>query len=317
MFDALLSTMRVIALPTKTNFRGISKREVALFQGEKGWGEFSPFLEYGDGESSKWLASAVEAATEERPRLFRSAIPVNGTIPATNDKALIEKLVESYPGVTTYKVKVGENLAEDLARLAFLQSINPSFVLRIDVNGSWSVEEALFNLNEIYNQCGAIQYVEQPVGTIEEMRELKSKLSVPLPIAADEVIRKAQDPFSINLADAADIVMLKVQPLGGINRSIEIAKHHQLPVVVSSALESAVGIHYGLQLAAALPKLTFDCGLATGSLLARDVAELPIRDGLIHIDKLDINPDGLDVDVNRYQWWKNRAMRCAEILELS
>ena len=67
MFQDLLSTMRVVALPTKTNFRGITVREVALFKGEYGWGEFSPFLEYDDLESSLWLQSAIEAATEPRP----------------------------------------------------------------------------------------------------------------------------------------------------------------------------------------------------------------------------------------------------------
>ncbi len=314
MFDQLLSTMRVIALPTKTNFRGVTSREVALFQGEYGWGEFSPFLEYDDQESSWWLASAIEAATQPRPTQYRTAIPVNGTIPATNNKDVIDRLIASYNGVKTYKVKVGDNLSEDIVRLARIRSLGREVKIRIDVNGLWSVEQALTNLYAFYENVGPFEYVEQPCATIEEMRELKSKIRIPLKIAADEVIRKAADPFAIDLNGAADIVLLKVQPLGGIKRSLEIAAHHKLPVVVSSALESAVGIHYGLELAASIAHLDHDCGLATGSLMSADVADLQIIDGSIAVGELDIKLDGLDVAPDRYEWWKNRAMRCAEVL---
>ena len=316
MFDQLLSTMRVIALPTKTNFRGVTSREVALFRGEQGWGEFSPFLEYDDQESSQWLASAIEAATTPRPPRVRTSIPVNGTIPATNEKDVIDRLIASYNGVKTYKVKVGDNLSEDIVRLARIRSLGRKVNIRIDVNGLWSVDQALTNLYAFYENVGPFEYVEQPCATIEEMRELKSKIRIPLKIAADEVIRKAVDPFAVDLAGAADIVMLKVQPLGGITRSIAIAQHHNLPVVVSSALESAVGIHYGLELAASLPDLTYDCGLATGSLMSADVAQLQIIDGSIALGDLDIKLDGLDVAPDRHEWWKNRAMRCAEVLGL-
>ena len=316
MFKELLSTMRVIALPMKTNFRGVTVREVALFKGEYGWAEFSPFLEYDDQESSHWLASAIEAATQPRPLRLRSSIPVNGTIPATNDKKVIDSLVASYPGVMTYKVKVGENLSEDIARLARIRSLGRKVNIRIDVNGLWSVKEALTNLYAFYENVGPFEYVEQPCATVDELRELKSKIHIPLKIAADEVIRKAEDPFSIDLTGAADIVMLKVQPLGGIKRSLAIAKHHGLPAVVSSALESAVGIKYGLELAASLKELNYDCGLATGSLMSLDVANLPISDGLIQVSELDIKLDGLEVAPDRYEWWKNRAMRCAEVLDI-
>ena len=316
MFDQLLSTMRVVALPMKTDFRGVTVREVALFKGEFGWGEFSPFIEYDDKESSHWLASAIEAAITPRPPRFRESIPVNGTIPATNDKQTIDQLVASYNGVKTYKVKVGENLSEDIVRLARIRSLGRTVNIRIDVNGLWSVEEALTNLYAFYEEVGPFEYVEQPCATIDELRELKAKIRIPLKIAADEVIRKADDPFAIDLEGAADILMLKVQPLGGIKRSLAVAAHHQLPVVVSSALESAVGIHYGLELAASIKDLSFDCGLATGSLVSRNLAEIPIVDGSMVIGDLDINCEGLDVAPERYEWWKNRAMRCAEVLGL-
>ncbi len=311
---SLFESMRVIALPTKTNFRGVSVREIALFQGTYGWGEFSPFLEYSDEEAAPWLACAIEAATSPRPRIFRNSVKVNGTIPALNDSADIERIVAAFPGVETFKVKVGDNLAEDLVRLAKVRSLSPKAKIRIDVNGNWSVADAMTNLQAIYEITGPLEYVEQPCATVDELRELKEKIKIDIKIAGDEVLRKANDPFAVNLTDAIDVLMLKVQPLGGIARAQKLAAHHELPVVVSSALESAVGIQYGLYLAASFPDMKFDCGLGTGSLLAADVAELPIVNGEIAINDFEPELDGHDVAPDRYEWWKNRVMRTAELI---
>jgi len=311
---SLLESMRVIALPTKTNFRGINVREVALFQGEYGWGEFSPFLEYDYQECAPWLMCAIEAATKPRPKLYRNSVRVNGTIPATNDKSVIKSLIETYQGVKTFKVKVGDNLGEDIVRLAQIRSLGRDIKIRIDVNGLWSVKDALTNLYAFYEEVGPFEYVEQPCATLEELCELKSSIRIPLKIAVDEVLRKAKDPFDIDLSGAADFVMLKVQPLGGIARAHQLAEHHKLPVVVSSALESAVGINYGLQLAASFPEMNFDCGLGTGSLLGADVASLPIVNGAIEIAEVEPDFRGIEVAPDRYEWWKNRVMKTAELL---
>jgi o-succinylbenzoate synthase len=309
MDQQLLDTLRVIALPMKTNFRGISVREVALIKGSHGWGEFSPFLEYDDVESAAWLASAIEAATTPKPKLYRTSVAVNGTIPALNDPVDLQRILESFPGVTTYKVKVGNNLAEDLARVNVIRQLQPAAKIRIDVNGLWNVDQA----EEFLTSVGEIEYVEQPCTTIAELRELKSRTSVK--IVGDEILRKAIDPFAIDLAGAIDYLMLKVQPLGGIKRAHALAEHHNLPVVVSSALESAVGINYGLMFAASFEEMNFDCGLGTGSLLAADVAQLPIVDGMIEISEFEPQLDGLDVASDRFEWWKNRIMRTAELLQ--
>ena len=311
---SLLESMRVIALPTKTNFRGVNVREVALFRGEYGWGEFSPFLEYDYQECAPWLMCAIEAATKPRPKLYRSSVRVNGTIPATNDKSVIKSLVETYQGVKTFKVKVGDNLGKDIVRLAQIRSLGRDIKIRIDVNGLWSVKDALTNLYAFYEEVGPFEYVEQPCATLEELCELKSSIRIPLKIAVDEVLRKAKDPFDIDLSGAADFVMLKVQPLGGIARAHQLAEHHKLPVVVSSALESAVGINYGLQLAASFPEMNFDCGLGTGSLLGADVASLPIVNGEIEITEVEPDFNGYEVAPDRYEWWKNRVMKTAELL---
>ena len=309
MDQLLLESLRVVALPMKTKFRGVTVREVALIQGEYGWGEFSPFLEYDDAESAPWLACAIEAATQPKPKLYRTEVAVNGTIPALNDKEELESVVNSFPGVATFKVKVGTNASEDIARINSLRSLRPNAKIRLDANGLLSVDQAV----SLVQLVGEIEYIEQPCATIEELRDLKKRVDVK--IVGDEVLRKAKDPFAIDLSGAVDYLMLKVQPLGGIKRAHQLAAHHNLPVVVSSALESAVGINYGLTLAASLEDMKFDCGLGTGSLLAKNVAQLPIVDGKIAISDVVPNLEGLDVSADRYQWWKNRIMRTAELLK--
>ena len=309
MDQMLLETLCVVALPMKTNFRGVTVREVALIQGEYGWGEFSPFLEYDDAESAPWLACAIEAATQPKPKLFRTEVTVNGTIPALNDREELERVINSFPGVATFKVKVGSNADADIARIKALRALRPNAKLRIDANGLLSVEQAVSLLQLV----GDIEYIEQPCATVEELRELKKRVDVK--IVGDEILRKAKDPFAIDLSGAVDYLMLKVQPLGGIKRAHQLARHHKLPVVVSSALESAVGINYGLTLAASFDEMNFDCGLGTGSLLAKNVAQLPIVDGKIQISEVVPNLEGLDVSADRYEWWKNRIMRTAELLK--
>ncbi|CAB4716941.1 MAG: o-succinylbenzoate synthase [Actinobacteria bacterium] len=303
MLDSILGSLRVVALATKTDFRSVTSREVALFEGAHGWGEFSPFLEYNYNESVPWLTSAIEAAFVPAPVALRSEIIVNATLPALNNAQEIESLLDSYPGCSVIKVKVGTDAIKDLERLAIIRELRPDAKIRIDVNGLWDVDQA----TSFLKTAGDIEYVEQPCATVEELRELKKRTDVK--IVGDEVIRKAANPFAVDLSGAVDILMLKVAPLGGITRALEIAEHHQLPLVVSSALESAVGISYGLQLASALPSLNFACGLGTGSLLAVDVAHLPIKDGKIELD--DVRPESallnkLAVSNERLNWWKNR-----------
>ena len=308
MLDLILDSLRVISLPMKTNFRGINHREVALFEGPQGWAEFSPFLEYSDEESSHWLACAIEAATQAAPTLYRSSIGVNATMPALNGESEIAKILAGFPGCTTVKIKVGTNEKEDLERIATVRKLSPQSKIRIDVNGLWSVDQAA----KFLERCGEIEYVEQPCDTVAELRELKSRVDVK--IVGDEILRKSENPFELDLDGSIDILMLKVQPLGGIRNAHALAAHHKLPVVVSSALESAVGINYGLILAASFEEMSYDCGLGTGSLLAKNVADIPIVDGKMQIQSVEPNFDGLEVSADRFDWWKNRIMRTAALL---
>jgi O-succinylbenzoate synthase len=307
----LFQSLRVVSLATRTNFRGITTREVALFKGSQGWAEFSPFLEYDDQESRPWLECAIEAATTPPPKLFHDLVKVNATIPALDNKDEIARLVDRYPGCSVFKVKIGTGIREDIARLATVAALVPGVKLRADVNGLWNLSHAIENIKAIESEIDPLEYIEQPVASLEDLRELRSKITTK--ICGDEIIRKSVDPFKLDLTDAVDLIMLKVQPLGGIARCHAIANHHKLPVVISSALESAVGISYGLTLAASFADLHFDSGLATGSLLAQNVAQLEIIDGAIEVRTVD--PDFAsvqDVAAERYEWWKNRIMRIAQ-----
>ena len=312
MLKEILATLQVLSLPTRTNFRSITKREIALFKGPNGWGEFSPFLEYEKEESAYWLASGIEAAFGELPKPLRSEIQINATLPAVDSKLDIEKILSWYPGTTVVKIKIGEDLTADINRIENTLAVNPNLKIRLDVNGSWSVKQAETAVDQIISRIGIekLEYIEQPVSTLEELRQLQ----LPVPVVGDEVIRKAKDPFDIDLNGAIDILMLKVAPLGGINRALSIAAHHKLPVVVSSALESAVGISHGIKLAASVPQLNFACGLATGKLLANDVAELPINDGRMKVET--VIPSGMlnfQASPERITWWKNRIRDSFEV----
>ena len=311
--EEALASLRVLALPMRTTFRSLNIRETALFKGENGWGEFAPFVEYSDQESLQWLESAIEAADKALSPALRESIPINATVPASNDEAEIEQILSWYPGVDTAKIKVGTGIKEDLARIAAVRKHLPKAKIRIDVNGSWSVKEALSNIIAIYEVTGDLfEYVEQPVASLDELKQLKEGMSVDVKIAGDEVLRKAKDPFAISLDGAIDILMLKVSPLGGIKRAMDLASHHKLPVVISSALESAVGISYGLALAARVPSLDYACGLGTSALFNQDISDIPIVNGAIKATSYPIDLDRVEryeLKGERLEWWRNRISR--------
>ena len=312
MLNQILASLQVLTLPTRTNFRSVSKREVALFEGPNGWGEFSPFLEYDAEESSYWLAAGIEAAFSEVPQINREVIEINATLPAVDSNIDVEKILSWYPGAKVVKIKVGSDLELDLNRIENSLKFNPDLRVRLDVNGGWNVQEAESAVSQMIERFGIekFEYIEQPVATLEELRELQ----LPIPVVGDEVIRKAKDPFALDLNGAVDILMLKVSPLGGIKRAMEIANFHKLPVVVSSALESAVGISHGIRLAASLSQLNYACGLGTGKLLTHDVAELPIVDGRMKLTK--VKPSGLtnlQAAPERIKWWEKRIRDSFEV----
>jgi o-succinylbenzoate synthase len=282
----------VYRVPLRTRFRGIGVRDGVLVRGPAGWGEFSPFWDYDDAESRRWWASAVESAVEGWPAPVRFSIPVNVTVPAV--AAEQAHAIVSASGCRTAKVKVaepGQSPADDLARVeAVRDALGPAGAIRVDANAAWDVDTAVARIAEL-DRVG-LEYVEQPCATLEELAALRRRIDVR--IAADEAVRRSADPLRVDLREACDVVVLKVQPLGGVRAALRVAEAHGLPCVVSSALESSIGIAAGVALAAALPELPFACGLATVALFTDDVTSAPLLpvDGALAVARPE--PDRLD-----------------------
>jgi O-succinylbenzoate synthase len=289
---AEISQVRVWSVPLRTRFRGIDVRDGVLVHGPAGWGEFSPFWDYDVQESRRWWAAAVEAAVEGWPAPLRSSVPVNVTVPAVGPEQAHRIVASS--GCRTAKVKVaepGQTAGDDLARVeAVRDALGPAGAIRVDANAAWDVDTAVTRIREL-DRVG-LEYVEQPCATLEELVALRRRIDVR--VAADEVVRRASDPLRVDLREACDVVVLKVQPLGGVRAALRVAEAHGLPCVVSSALESSVGIAAGVALAAALPELPFACGLATVALFTGDVTSSPLLpvDGALPV--LRPEPDRVD-----------------------
>ena len=312
--DDLLDRLHVVALPMRVRFRGITVREVALIDGPSGWGEFGAFLEYPPQEAAYWLASAIESAYGTRPPARRDSIQINATIPAVLPGQVAEVLAR-FPGATTAKVKVaepGQTLAEDVARVNAVRALVPT--VRVDANGGWTLEQAVAAAAAL-SADGPLEYLEQPCATVAELALLRRRINIP--VAADESIRRAADPLAVVRAGAVDIAVLKVAPLGGVAALLRIAAAIDIPVVISSALDSAVGIAAGRAAAAALPRLEHACGLGTGGLFVDDVADLPVVDGCLAV--ADVVPDparlaALAAPAERRDWWIARVRACQALL---
>ncbi len=300
--------MIVYSLPMRTRFRGITVREGVLLRGTVAWGEWSPFLEYDAAVAEPWLRCAEEAAAGDWPEAVRTSVPVNVTVPAVGPEQA-HRIVRD-GGCHTAKVKVaepGQTLADDQARLeAVRDAIGPDGRIRIDANGLWDVDTAVASIAVLDRAAGGLEYVEQPVMSVEDLAVVRRAVGVP--IAADESIRRAADPYRVRDLEAADIAVLKVQPLGGVRACLRIAEDIGLPVVVSSALETSVGIAAGIALAAALPDLPYACGLATVQLLAADVVTEPLLpvDGALPVRMPVVDETLVRADPDRVAHWEAR-----------
>lgn len=312
--SSAISTLRAFAIPMPVKFRGVTVREGALIEGPAGWGEFAPFAEYGPRESARWLASALESAYSGWPEPVRDRIPVNVTVPAVGPEQA--RAIVAASGCRTAKVKVaerGQPAADDIERVeAVRDALGPDGRIRVDANGGWDVGQAKRMLTQL-DRFG-LEYAEQPCATLEELAELRHLVEIPL--AADESIRRAEDPLRVRAAGAADIVVLKVAPLGGVRSALEVADACGLPVVVSSAVDTSVGLAAGVALAAALPELRYACGLATMSLLSGDVTAAPLSEigGELPVRR----PAVSEADLARWEIapgpWRERARAAEQFL---
>lgn len=308
--DEILERAHVVALPMAVKFRGITTREALLIDGPAGWGEFSPFIEYAPEESAAWLRAGLEAAFTGLPEAH-GTVEVNGTIPAVED---VEPVLARYPGVNTFKIKVAEpsqSLDDDIRRVTAVRRLRPDARLRVDANRGWTVDQAV----EAAEKLGELEYIEQPCATVEELAEVRRRVSTP--IAADESIRRAADPYRVAELNAADVAVCKVAPLGGVANLVTIARDLHLDVTVASALDTAVGMDAGLIAA----KLTGSraAGLATQRLFVEDVAEpRAMENGELAITRTTPDPErlhGLRAPGERKDWWLDRVCACMAVLE--
>ncbi|GAB3801798.1 o-succinylbenzoate synthase [Humibacter antri] len=313
----VLADARVVALPMVTRFRGITTREALLTQGPRGWTEFSPFVEYGDGEASAWLAAAIDFGWGEDAEPVRESVRVNATVPAVAADDVASVLTR-FPGCRTAKVKVaepGQRLADDVTRVAAVREVlGVEGRIRVDANGLWNVDEAEHAIHALAQYD--LEYVEQPCASVEELAEVRRRVKyMGIPIAADESVRKASDPLAVARAGAADVLIVKAQPLGGIRAALGVIRLAGLPVAVSSAIDTSVGLAMGAMLAASVPHLDYDCGLGTAALLGADVTREPLTpvDGAIPVRRVDADDLLLSehaADADRRDWWFARVERC-------
>lgn len=322
----LLADAVVVRVPLRVRFRGVDAREAMLLRGPFGWGEFAPFVEYPDEEAAAWLASAIEAGWQPAVPVVRSQVRVNATVPAV-PAAQVPRVLAGFTGCRTVKVKVaerGQPVGDDVARVAAVrQWLGADGRIRVDANGGWTVPEAYDALSELA-QFG-LEYAEQPCRGVPELVALRDSLrdsGIQLAIAADESIRKAVDPFAVARAGAADVAVVKVAPLGGVRRLLRLADQladFGMRLVVSSALDTSVGLAAGVRAAAALPHEPLDSGLGTASLLADDVLNAGLRPvgGMLPVRAIDPEPAALQrlqVDAERRQWWHDRLICCHRLL---
>jgi O-succinylbenzoate synthase len=306
----------------RVKFRGVTHREVVLFEGSHGWTEWSPFLEYDDQEAAVWLRAALEFGFAPAPRLIRSAIYINATLAAVSPDQVEEQLAV-FGSFRTVKIKVaepGQSFEEDLARVRRVRELHPQAAIRLDANGGYDVATAIEVAKQLSLESIDLEYFEQPVKTIEELAAVRSKLArIGVKVAADESVRKASDPLAVAQANAADVLVIKAQPLGGIQSALGITREAKLPVTVSSALETSVGISMGLHLAAALEVESFDAGLGTVALLSEDVCEEPFiaENAMLYVNRAvpsEMKLAKLGADSDRTQWWHERLKRCFNLV---
>ena len=318
--EELVDRARVVALPLATRFRGIDVREALLIEGPQGWTEFSPFVEYDDAEAAAWLSAAIDFGWTAH--LGAGDVRVNATLPAVPLERIGDVLTR-FPGTRTVKVKVaerGQTRSDDVARVREVRRrMGAEGRIRIDANGGWNVDEAEHALREL--SPFDLEYAEQPCATVPELAELRERIAdLAIPVAADESVRKAADPLAVAREGAADLLIVKAQPLGGVTAARRIVAAAGLPVVVSSALDTSVGIAMGAHLASSLPDRGFDHGLGTAALLSADVTDEPLlpRLGRIEVRRPTVSATLLDrhaASPERTAWWLDRLRRCRALLD--
>lgn len=321
-----MAAARVVSIPLRTKFRGMTERELLVFEGPNGWSEWAAFPEYSDEEATVWLEAALEWGYGNLPNIKRNQIKVNAILPAVNGEE-IAKVLTRAGRFETVKIKVaeaGQEPANNLSRIQEVRNLYPEAKIRLDANGGFQVPEALELLEALLGLGIKLEYFEQPVKTIAELADLKleiAKRGLKTLLAADESVRKSSDPLAVEVAGAADILVLKSAPLGGVARALEVATSSKLPVVASSAMQSSIGLAAELHFAASLEVSVYDAGLGTMNLFAGDLVKDSLKpvDGVLEVRRETLNPATLEIfsaEDHRYDWWIERLERCGRLIGL-
>jgi o-succinylbenzoate synthase len=322
----LVATAKVVSIPLRTKFRGLTERELLVFEGPNGWSEWAAFTEYQDEEAATWLQAAIDWGFEDLPEPVRKQVPVNAILPAVATEE-VAKVLGRAGKFSTVKIKVADakqTAADDLARVLEVKQLYPDTKLRLDANGGFTVSQALELITELENHAIDLEFFEQPVATIAELAELRieiSKHGQKTLIAADESVRRSSDPLAVELAGAADLLVLKSAPLGGIKSALAVASSSRLEICASSAMQSSIGLAAELHFASCLPELNYDAGLGTGYLFGGDLTadRLIPENGILELRRPEINTSSLEIlkaEDHRYDWWLARLERCSRILGL-
>jgi len=323
---ALMAAARVVSIPLRTKFRGMTERELLIFEGPNGWSEWAAFPEYEDEEATVWLEAALEWGYGEVPKPKRTHVKVNAILPAINGEE-ISKVLSRAGKFETCKIKVAEpsqDLSHDLERIQEVKQLHPEAKIRLDANGGFEIAQALELLEKLSGLGIKLEYFEQPVKTIAELADLRleiSKRGLDTLVAADESVRKSSDPLAVEIAGAADILVLKSAPLGGVAKALQIAASSKLPIAASSAMQSSIGLAAELHFAATLDESSFDSGLGTLNLFAGDLVKDSLKpvDGVLEVRREALNPQALEIfnaEDHRYDWWIERLERCGRLIGL-
>ncbi len=300
-----------------------TERELALLRledpdGVAGYGEAAPFEPYDGVSLDRVVATLTRRAKGRRPAQARAAeelarldlearregrpvgepgaetIPVNMTLSAGPPGEVAAQAREGVrAGYSCFKLKVG--LPDDAERVAAVREAIGSWpALRIDANGGWTVDEAVAAIRGLERYD--LQFVEQPCPTLEELAEVRQRVSAP--IAADEPIATADDVRAAVAAEASDVVYVKLAASGGFiaaREALRAASEAGIAAFLSSTLDGPWGIAAALQLAGA-ERVRLACGLATLELFDSDLARAlpPPVDGVLAVPQgpgLGVNPD--------------------------
>lgn len=203
-----------------------------------------------------------------------NAVLVNATIGGIDSGATAlaaRQAVECGFGTVKLKVGVCASIEEEVGRVSAVRAaIGANVALRLDANGAWEPERAIVTLDAL-RECD-IELIEQPVADLDGMVAIRR--SVGIPIAADEAVTGLESARRIVDAGAADVLVIKLAVCGGLRAArsiIELAENAGLKTIVTSLLESGIGVAAALHLAATLPSGSPACGLATLSLLSEDL----------------------------------------------